>query len=246
MSSEKSTIASLQDKGWTLVDDRQHPLGNLQGKAIDSYELVVLSGIRNRFGAGYFQVLLRNESGEVSRQPVVIGLHNQGEYPSYNWIEIISLSSRVSFGSGEEVLDTSLNGLTRQLFEHLADLIPPGGHMMVEYDSPEQQDTADCLALGIPPIATPLGYMLFLIGCGAGFKDWYFAEGGSEGPRKLQGYKALNSQHAQLKMEETVKELTDFLDRLSSKDVPELERAAQGRALDILNRFKQQNKSENR
>jgi hypothetical protein len=42
VSSEKSTIASLQDKGWTLVDDQQHPLGNLQGKAIDSYELVVL------------------------------------------------------------------------------------------------------------------------------------------------------------------------------------------------------------
>jgi len=55
--------------------------------------------------------------------------------------------------------------------------------------------------------------------------------------------KALNSQHAKLKIEETIKELTTFLDRLSSKDVSELERAAQGRALDILNRFKQQNKS---
>jgi hypothetical protein len=40
MSPEKSTIASLQDKGWTLVNDQQRPLGNLQGKAIDSYELV--------------------------------------------------------------------------------------------------------------------------------------------------------------------------------------------------------------
>ena len=241
MSSEKSTIASLQDKGWTLVDDQQHPLGNLQGKAVDSYELVVLSGIKNRFRDSYFQVLLRNESGGVSRQPVVIGLHNQGEYPSYNWIEISSLSSRVSFGSGEEVSDTSLNGLTRQLLQHLADLIPLGGHMMVEYDSPEQQDTADCLALGIPPILTPLGYMLFLIGCGAGFKDWHFAEGGSEGPRKLQGYKALNSQHAKVKIEETIKELTTFFDRLSSKDVSELERAAHDRALAILDKFKRQN-----
>jgi len=243
VSSQKLTLDSLRENGWTLADDQQHPLGNLQGKTVDSYELVVLLGIKNRFGASYFQVLLRNESGEVIQQPVVIGLHNQGEYPSYNWIEIISLSSRVSFGSGEEVLDISLNGLTRQLFQYLADLIPPGGHMMVEYDSPEQQDTADSLALGIPPIVTPLGYMLFLIGCGAGFKDWHFAEGGSEGPRKLQGYKALNSQHAKLKIEETIKELTTFLDRLSSKDVSELERAAQGRALDILNRFKQQNKS---
>ena len=132
MSSEKSTIDSLQDKGWTLVNDQQHPLGSLQGKAVDSYRLVVLIGVKNRIGAIYFQVFLRNDSGEVSNQLVVIGLLNQGRYPSYNWIEIISLSSWVSFGSGEEVLDTSLNGLTRQLFQHLADLIPPGGHMMVE------------------------------------------------------------------------------------------------------------------
>ena len=109
---------------------------------------------------------------------------------------------------------------------------------MVEYDSPEQQDTARSLALGIPPAATPLGYILFSIGCGAGFRDWYFAEGGSEGPRKLQGYKALNRQHAQLKIKETVRELTAFLSRPPSV-TSELERAARDRALAILNKFEQ-------
>jgi len=163
MSSQKSTFDSLQKKGWALVDAQQHFLGNLQGKALDSSELVVLLGIKNRFGASYFQVLLRNESGEVSHQPVVAGLHNQGKYPSYNWIEIISLPSRVSFSSGKQVLDIPTSGLAQQLFQYLADLIPPGGHMMVEYDSPEQQNTARSLALGIPPVATPLGYMLVLV-----------------------------------------------------------------------------------
>lgn len=85
----------------------------------------------------------------------------------------------------EQVLDISANGLHRQLLQYLADLIPPGGHMMVEYDSLEQQAAARSLALGSPPILTPLGYMLFLVGCGTSFKDWHFAEGGSEGPRKL-------------------------------------------------------------
>ena len=245
MSSEKPTIDSLQDKGWTLVNDQQHPLGSLQGKAVDSYRLVVLLGAKNRIGASYFQVFLRNDSGEVSNQPVVIGLLNQGRYLSYNWIEIISLLSRLSFGSMKQVVDTSINELRRQLLQYLADLIPPGGHMMVECDSLEQQDTARSLALGIPPILTPLGYMLFLIGYGAGFKDWYFAEWGNEGPRKLQGHKALNSQHAKLKIQETSKELTKSPDKPSSKDILELERAAQGRALDILNRLKQQNKSKN-
>jgi hypothetical protein len=98
--------------------------------------------------------------------------------------------------------------------------------MMVEYDSPEQQDTAHSLALGIPPVATPLGYMLFLAGCGAGFKDWHFAEGGIEGPRKLQGYKALDNQHAQIKAREIAQELTSFLHQPSSGTFPQLEQAA--------------------
>ena len=234
MLSKQSIIDSLQQKGWSLVNSQQYSLGSLQGKGLGSYKLVVLLGTKNRIGASYFQVLLQNARGEVSQQPVIIGLHNQGRYPSYNWIEIISLSSQVSFGSGrEQVVDVSSSELT-QLFQYLANLIPPGGHMMVQYDSPEQSDTARSLALGIPPIATSLGYLLWSVDCGAGFKDWYFAEGGSEGPRKLQGYKALNSQHAQLKAEKTVQELTAFLGKHPSVTSSELERAARDRALAIL------------
>jgi hypothetical protein len=196
-----------------------------------------LLGTKNRFGASYFQVLLRNEAGEVSQHPVVIGLHNQGKYPSYNWVEIISFSSWVDFESSKKSLYIPLNGLARQLFQYLADLIPPGGHMMVEYDSLEQQDTARSLALGIPPILTPLGYMLFMVGCGVSFKDWHFAEGGTEGPRKLQGYKPLDSQYAQLKNLEIVEELTTFLGGLSSGESSELKRAARDRALAILDKL---------
>lgn len=239
MSSRYPIIDSLREKGWTLVDGQQHPLGRLQGKGLDSYELVVLLGAKNKIGAFYFQVFLQKNSGEVSYQPAVVGLFNQGKYPSYNWIEIVSLSSRVNSGSGEQVLDISASGLVQQMLQYLADLIPPGGHMMVEYDSPEQQNTARSLALSIPPIATPLGYMLFLIGCGAGFKDWHFAEGGSEGPRKLQGHKALNKQHAQLKSKETIKELVAFLDRLPPVLDSELEKTAKDRASALLIKLKQ-------
>jgi hypothetical protein len=185
MSSRQPTIDDLQEKGWRLADSQQHPLGNLQGKGLDLYKLVVLLGPKNRVGASYFQIFLRSNSGGFSREPAVMGLYSTGSYPSYNWIEIISLSSWVNFDSGRKVLAITVNGLAQQLFQYLADLIPPGGHMMVEYDSLEQQDTARSLALGIPPAFTPLGYLLFSVGCGAGFRDWYFAEGGSEGPRKL-------------------------------------------------------------
>ncbi len=86
----------------------------------------------------------------------------------------------------------------------------------------------------IPPIATPLGYLLFLIGCGVGFKDWHVAEGGSEGPRKLQGYKALDIQHAKIKAKEIAVEVNNFLHRLPSGTLSQLEKAARDRALAVL------------
>ncbi len=226
----KGIMEQLTEKGWTLADERLHPLGSLQSRAVDSYKLVVLLGPKNRYGASYFQAFLRNESGEIGQRPAVIGLYSQGRYPGYNWIEIGSLSPPASSGSSRE--------LPRQLLTHLADLIPPGGHMMVEYDSPEQQDTARALALGIPPVLTPLGYMLFLAGCGTSFKDWHFAEGGIEGPRKLQGYKALNERHALIKAGETAREIIAFLDRLPPEAGSELERAAQEKASAILAGFR--------
>lgn len=233
MPSQRSERNGLLEKGWTLAG-KEHPLGRLQGKSLGSYRLVVWLGMKNRFGARYFRVFLQNVAGEVSLEPVILGLFNQGRYPGYNWIEVIS------FGSSEPALDIAAGGLTRRLFQYLAGLIPPGGHLMVEYDSPAEQDTARSLALGIPPVVTPLGYMMFLVGCGAGFKDWYFAESGSEGPRKLQGYKALSSEQARLKTGEMIAELRAFLKRLPSAPVSELERAARDRARAILSRYQPQ------
>lgn len=233
MSPQRSERGGLLEKGWTLANEG-HPLGSLQGKSLGSPSLAVWLGTKNRFGARYFRVFLQDTSGEVSRKPVVLGLFSQGRYPSYNWIEIISFTPRLSFDSVEPALDIAAGGLTRQLFQYLADLIPPGGHLMVEYDSPAEQDTSRSLSLGIPPAATPLGYMMFLIGCGAGFKDWYFAESGNEGPRKLQGYKALNRGQAQLRAGKMVRELEAFLNRPASLVEPELERAARQRAREII------------
>jgi hypothetical protein len=218
-----------------LVQEVQHPLCRLQDRNLGTYELVVTIGQKHKSGASYFYLFLRDSSGAVSRQPVVFGLHHQGRYPSYNWIEVISLSPRVSFESGKAI-DISM-AETQQLFHYLAELIPPGGHMMVEYDSPEQQETARSLALGIPPVATPLGYMMFLAGCGDSFKDWHFAEGGCEGPRKLQGYKALHEQHAERRANETVAELTAFIAGTSEGKISGLEKAARDRALAVLNKL---------
>jgi hypothetical protein len=230
---DKAGQSEFLTHGWTLAN-AGHPLGSLQGRPTDSYQMVVLVGPKNRFGASYFKIFLNSASGELSRQPAVTGLYNKGSHPGYNWVEIISLSPAGS--SGEATLEMTPGGLAHQILQGLADLIPPGGHMMVEYDSPGQQETARSLALGIPPVATPLGYLMFLVGCGVAFRDWYFAEGGSEGPRKLQGYKALDSRHAELKAREMERELNAFL--RSPGGGSELEKAARNRAHVILSKLK--------
>jgi len=95
MSSEKSTIDNLLEKGWTPASSQKHVLGNLQGKSLGSHKLLPVIGSKNKFGATYFRVFLQNAREEISQQPVMTGLHNEGSYSSYNWIEIISLSSQV-------------------------------------------------------------------------------------------------------------------------------------------------------
>jgi hypothetical protein len=232
MSVRQSARGSPRDKEWQRAG-KQHPLSRLQGKALNSYTLDVLLGAKNRFGASYFQVFLRSASGDLSLKPVVLGLFNQGQYPGYNWIEIITFTARVSFSAEGQSAQVVTDEIAQRLFHYLASLIPPGGHLMVGYDSPEQRDTARSLSLGIPPAATPLGYLMLLSGCGVGFKDWYFSEGGTEGPRKLQGYKALNEEGARLKNKELVGELREFLRRPSLAD-SELEKSARHRARAIL------------
>ena len=107
---KNSTIDSLREKGWTLPTSQEHTLGNLQGKRLGgSYRLMPVIGPKSHFGATYFHVFLQNTRGETNQQPIITGLHNQGSYPSYNWIEVINYSSRASFGAGEELLDVSLN-----------------------------------------------------------------------------------------------------------------------------------------
>ena len=233
---DKTCIDKLIAKGWTRAVPENHPLGLLDGRCLENYKLIVLLGRKSRVGAECFHIFLQNSHGETSLQPVVTGLFNRGQYPGYNWVEIMHLAQDSYFGKEKKLPDTRKNRIAECLVHCLADIIPPGGHLMIEYDSPEHYDTAQSLALGIPAIATPLGYLMFQAGCGAGIKDWYFSEGGNEGPRKLQGFKALDTQHDRIQSGKVVKELTRYLESMP-QGASELERAARYRAVDIVDKL---------
>ncbi len=190
----RSRIDHLLGRQWSVAGD--HPLAALQGKPLGPYLLLVLLGPKNNVGSRYFQLFLANADGGLSEDPLALGLFNTGLYPAFNWVELTHYEPVLTFGgTPSDIRDA---GYDFALFEMLSALVPAGGHLMVEYDSPSQEATARVLTLGYPPATSPIGYRLFQAGVRS-YRDWYISEGGREGPRKLQGFKPLNGEIAREK-----------------------------------------------
>ncbi len=224
-------IARLAGSPWSPARSRPgHPLATLDGPLLGSARLVTLLGPQNRVGAWYFQLFAHDPEGRWSREPALAGLFNSGRYPAQNWVEIMSCAPSLRL-DGDRTFGAELR---QSLFQALADLLPAGGHMMVEYESPQWRDTASALDLGAPPVATELGLALRRAGCGCGFRNWYISEGWSEGPRKLQGYKALNADHRRQKAAELLAEVRAFLGRAPSPPEPTFLCQARHRATGLL------------
>ncbi len=186
-----------------------HPLATIDGTAVgEQVTLEAWLGPRNSVGAWYFQLHLATPRTRTA-EPVVFGLQSSGPYPGFCWVEVIEYRRAVSMtdGGAVEVPD----GIEFNLFRALAGLVPPGGHLMAEYESSSRSATAQALALRIPPLATPLGALLAEVGCGTAFRDWYIAEGGREGPRKLQGFRALDATHEAQRAREQLAALDAYL-----------------------------------
>ena len=185
---DQPRLERLLARTWALAEEAQHPLGQLQALPLGPYRLLALLGPKNNVGSRYFQLFLVDPDGRLSEQPVAFGLHNSGPYPGYNWLEVVRYEPAPAIGG--DAADLRAAGLEEALFRALSGLVPAGGHLMVEYDSSAQRESERILTLDYPPVTSPLGYLLFRVGCRS-FRDWYISEGGREGPRKLQGYKPL-------------------------------------------------------
>ena len=189
-----------------------HPASRWDGVAVgEDVTLEAWLGPRNAVGASYFRLYLSDAEMGRSGEPLVFGLLSSGRYPGFNWVEVIEYRELLPMENGRTV--TVPQGVERMVFRRLAELVPPGGHLMAEYDSPARRMTARALAAGVPPRATPLGATLAAAGCGVAFRDWYISEGGREGPRKLQGFSAADEAHARRRNEETLSALEAFMRR---------------------------------
>jgi hypothetical protein len=208
---------------------KKNIISSIEGKGLNGYILEVANLSRRRFvEETNFELFLKNAKGETSENPVVRGTHFSGRGEYYKpWLEIYYYN-RVSF-SPSKILDLSEKGLDKKMFKLLLRLIPPGAHIMVVYLNHEE--TRKGLERGVPPPATPIGYLLWKSGC-TWFKDWYFAEGFMEGDVKLQGNKPLNEAHRRKNSLQIRKELTAFLKKEKADEKLFLE--AMKRAENIL------------
>ncbi|MEX1022106.1 MAG: DUF1122 family protein, partial [Dehalococcoidia bacterium] len=171
----------------------EHPLARIDGADVgQGVRLDVEVGPRDHAGATRFRAYLHAADLGRTLVPVLTGRLHQGAFPAANWVEVTHFNGQVPVAGGEVDIP---EGIDLQILQALGGLVPPGGALAVEYDSPHRRLTARALAQRVPPVATPLGGMMFAVGCGVAFKDWSAAGGGVEGPRKLQGYRAVDIDH---------------------------------------------------
>jgi hypothetical protein len=191
-----------------------NPLHAVEGRKVGEYTVHV-KDVRKGAFAGVFSFSLL-----VDGQTIVSGLYYLGSTWIRPWLEI-----DYSPITGDETDETG-----EVLFQLLSELIPPGGHISVAYL--DHKITARALLSGVPPVATPIGFLLWRGGC-RWFKDWYFAEGWKEGGIKLQGEKPLNEQRKRENTQKIVGELTEFLNKGGYVE-PEIEGICNGLAKRIL------------
>ncbi len=168
--------------------------------------------LRQRVGWTGFSIFLEDRAGRTSSRkgvggeyvftPVVEGIHSRGGKGIKSWIEVENYFPVLHFRGGmlpEQTISLSETGADGTLFRILADLLPPGGHLMfaydVSYESDFHRETSECLIRNVPAVCTPMGKLLFDAGLRL-VKDWYLAEGGYEGPRKLWGEKPVDDGEA--------------------------------------------------
>ncbi|HEY2105914.1 MAG TPA: DUF1122 family protein [Candidatus Binataceae bacterium] len=179
--------------------------------------------VRPRAGWLYVDIDLADSRGQPSASHFVTAIVSGGGRGVKQWVEC-RIFPQVKFqieDSDGWILDARKLGLEARFINLLGRrLIPPGGHLMIDYDSGGQDLTLAELVARVPPAACYLGELMFRAGFRGQFKDWYFSEGGHEGPRKLQANKSPNPAAARVAMAEHILMLKQFVSRPPPQQEP--------------------------
>jgi hypothetical protein len=166
--------------------------------------------LRARVGWFHITVGLADDDGRRVGGPVMTAIVSGGGRGVKPWIEC-RLYPEVR--AGGRTIEARAEGIEDELIAIMGAAIPPGGHLMIDYESGGQEQTFNELRLGVPAAATSLGVRMLAAGLVGEFKDWYFSEGGHEGPRKLQANKPPDEKSRRAAIAARIGELRAFLER---------------------------------
>ncbi|MGH7908175.1 MAG: DUF1122 family protein [Candidatus Binataceae bacterium] len=193
--------------------------------------------IRARAGWFHIEMGLAGGDGRIGG-PIMTAIVSGGGRGVRPWIEC-RFFPHIESEDGER-LDLKAGRFEARLIKILGRLIPSGGHLMVDYESAGQERTFDELRLRVPPAATALGASMLQAGLTGEFKDWYFSEGGHEGPRKLQANKPPDAKSARTAVSNRIAELRRFKNQRLPRDKADAKivAAAQKRAVKLIVQLK--------
>jgi hypothetical protein len=190
-------------------------LSEIERKKLNNYSIKISNIVPGRFKEEInFDMFLININKQTSIDPVIKGKYFSGRGKFYRpWLELF-YNNYIKFKK-LSTIDLSNSIMEKKIFKYLSDLLPSGSHIMIVYQN--HTETKDGLAKRIPPPVTPIGYLLWSVGC-TWFKDWYFSEGLLEGELKLQGNKSLNIKDRKRNLIQIRNELNTFVNSISSKE----------------------------
>jgi len=223
-------------------------LQHLQSKKIGPYMTQLQFRPRRRVGHFDVSLFLKNHDGKTSDQPLIEGIYSKGNRSlnTQGWFDI-HYSDGVDFGDGNPVILSQSGRYAEDVFEMIGCAVGPGGMIFVslitdmvwEMESELHKVTRDCLSirsLGIPPVATPLGRLLFIGGC-RNVKSQAFDVQGSS---RIAGEKAPNPDIDRQFAQKLRTELQEFLSRRDQRKSAQFDntcKICRLNAEDILNRL---------
>lgn len=180
----KTPLAPFERLTWAWPDS-----GDVVRLVVTDWKPLRLSGWRG------FRIQWTHGDHPPAEPPLFWGIYSYGGRGVAPWADIAFHLRTACPACGQTWVVDDDSAI--RLFQIWAAVIPPNGHVAVEYESPEHHETLMGLKRGFPPVVTPIGFWAYMGGFRGGFKDWYISEGGHEGPRKLQANQAADADHAE-------------------------------------------------
>ena len=215
----------------------------LQSKQVGPYRTEIQFLPKQRIGHFDFSLFIKDKDEQLSRFPVVKGICSKGNRGRHiqSWFDF-HYYDQFEFYGGNIIVLSRKDGLAKDLFRLIGTAVEAGGMIFVSYitdmiwniKSDLHRFTRTCFdvsSLNIPPVATPLGHLLFASGC-SNIKSRAFDVQGSS---RIAGEKALDKKGQKQFLKKMEEQLREFLKRRPHPDFLRVEKVCRANAAIILN-----------